>query len=137
MPALTDAVDVRSGSGRPPARRYRFAFVLNTTIGNMTRYANLRKYAERDAEVDAHWVPVSIFPRSNEVVLSLLPRTFAMRWRILRQVLPTIVRLGRFDAVMLHLFEAEVVCAARRYLSRGPALISSTDEAPVVDRASY
>ena len=137
MPALTDAVDVRSASGRPPARRYRFAFVLNTTIGNMTRYANLRKYAERDAEVDAHWVPVSIFPRSNEVVLSLLPRTFAMRWRILRQVLPTIVRLGRFDAVMLHLFEAEVVCAARRYLSRGPALISSTDEAPVVDRASY
>ena len=120
-----------------PVRRYRFAFVLNTTIGNMTRYVNLRKFADRDVEVDAHWVPVSILPQATEVVLGMMPRIFALRWRILSQVLPTLLHLGRFDAVMLHLFQAEVACVARRYLSRGPALISSTDEAPVIDRETY
>ena len=39
--------------------RYRFGFVLNTTIGNMTRYLNLRKYAERDSSLDLTWAPVS------------------------------------------------------------------------------
>jgi glycosyltransferase involved in cell wall biosynthesis len=122
----------------PPPRRYRFAFVLNTTIGNLTRYVNLRKFAERDPEVDGHWVPVHMVasPRA-EAFLRLLPRSVALRLRVAIQVFPTWVRLGRFDAVMLHVFEAEVACAVRSYLFRRPALISSTDEAPVVDRTTY
>ena len=122
----------------PPPRRYRFAFVLNTTIGNLTRYFNLRKFAERDPEVDGHWVPVHMVasPRA-EAFLRLLPRSVALRLRVAIQVFPTWVRLGRFDAVMLHVFEAEVACAVRSYLFRRPALISSTDEAPAVDRTTY
>ena len=30
-----------------PAHTYRFGFVLSTGSGNLTRYLNLRKYAER------------------------------------------------------------------------------------------
>ena len=32
------------------APRYRFGFVLTTGAGNRTRFANLMRYAERDAE---------------------------------------------------------------------------------------
>ncbi len=35
---------------------YRVGFILTTTAGNMTRYINLRKYAERDPEVECVWL---------------------------------------------------------------------------------
>ena len=98
-----------------PNRRYRFGFVLNTTLGNMTRYANLRKYAERDQEIDFTWAPVNHytapdFPSS----LRFLPDPLFMRARVLQQASPVLSRLGSFDAVMFHLYEADLISAARR-----------------------
>jgi glycosyltransferase involved in cell wall biosynthesis len=46
-------------------------------------------------------------------------------------------RLDTLDAVMLHLFEADLLCALRSHVRRKPVLISSTDEAPIIDRANY
>jgi hypothetical protein len=48
----------RSGldGGEP---RYRFGFVLNTTIGKLTRFDNLRKYAARDLDVRCSWTPMT------------------------------------------------------------------------------
>jgi hypothetical protein len=39
--------------------RYRFGFVLNTTIGKLTRFDNLRKYAARDLDVRCSWTPMT------------------------------------------------------------------------------
>ena len=50
---------------------------------------------------------------------------------------PALRTLAHQDVVMLHLFEAEITCVARSYLFRRPALVSSTDEAPIVDPDTY
>lgn len=123
-----------------PARRerYRFGFVLNTTIGNMTRYLNLRKYAEGDAEVDFTWAPVNHYtPPDFPSRLRFLPAPLFMRARLLQQAHPVMGRLEHFDAVMIHLFESEILCALRSYFRNEPVRISSTDEAPIVDRSRY
>ena len=119
-------------------KRYRFGFVLNTTIGNMTRYVNLRKYAERDAEVDFTWAPVNHYtPPDMPSRLRFLPAPLFMRARVLQQAAPVMRQLDQLDAVMIHLFEADILCALRSYVRKSPLRISSTDEAPMVDRSTY
>ena len=52
----------------------------------MTRYQNLRKYAERDGEVDFTWAPVSHYtPPDFPSRLRLLPEPLFMRARVLQQ----------------------------------------------------
>ncbi|MES2992936.1 MAG: glycosyltransferase family 4 protein [Pseudomonadota bacterium] len=69
--------------------------------------------------------------------LRFLPDPIFMRARVLQQAWPLLSRLDEFDAVMIHLFEADVLCALRGCLRDGPLRFSSTDEAPIVDRANY
>ena len=122
-------------AGKP---RFRFAFVLNTTIGNLTRFENLRKYAARDSDVLCSWTPVThILSADAASALRGLPWALAVRLWVLRQMWPALRTLAQQDVVMLHLFEAEIACVARSYLSRRPALVSSTDEAPIVDPETY
>lgn len=122
----------------PGRKPYRFGFVLNTTLGNLTRYENLRKYAERDPEIEFTWAPASHHtPDELRSSLRFLPAPLFMRARMLQQAWPVLAELDKMDAVMVHLFEADVLCALRSYLRRQPALISSTDEAPITDRTNY
>jgi len=112
--------------------------VLNTTIGNLTRFDNLRKYAARDPDVRCTWTPVThVLSAGAARALRGLPWALALRLWLLRQMWPALRALGRQDVVMLHLFEAEIACVARSYLFRRPALVSSTDEAPIVDPETY
>jgi glycosyltransferase involved in cell wall biosynthesis len=117
---------------------YRLGFILNTTLGNKTRYLNFRKYAERDASVHFEWAPVSHYdadPGSRP--WRFLPAGLSMRLFVLQQTLPVMRRLDQLDAVMVHLFEADVILPVRRLFKKSPVLFSSTDEAPIVDRATY
>jgi len=119
-------------------RRYRFGFVLNTTLGNLTRYQNLRKYAERDPEVESSWAPVSHYtPPDHPSRLRFLPEPLFMRVRVLQQAWPVLGALDQLDAVMVHLFEADVLCSLRNYMAKRPLHISSNDEAPIIDRSTY
>lgn len=121
-----------------PGKPYRFGFVLSTTLGNLTRYENFKKYAERDAEIEFIWAPVCHYtPPDLPSRLRFLPAPLFMRARVLQQAWPALKRLGQMDAVMIHLFEAEVLCALRSYLGNGPVRISSTDEAPITNRHTY
>ena len=117
---------------------YRFGFILNTTVGNMTRYQNLRKYAERDPEIEFTWAPVSHYIAPDlRSRLRFLPPALFMRARVMQQTWPVLGRLGQLDAVMIHLFEADVLCALRGCLLSKPLRFSSTDEAPITDRSTY
>jgi len=119
-------------------RRYRFGFVLNTTLGNLTRYQNLRKYAERDPEVACSWAPVSHYtPPDHPSRWRFLPEPLFMRVRVLQQAWPVLGSLDGLDAVMVHLFEADVLCCLRSYVTKRPLHISSNDEAPIIDRSTY
>ena len=111
--------------------RYRFGFVLNTTIGNRTRFENLRKYATRDLEVRCSWTPVThLLSVDASRTLRGLPRALAVRLWVLRQMWPALLTLAHQDVVMLHLFEAEIACVARSYLSRRPAPSAAPTKRP-------
>lgn len=132
--SLRPAAALRKGHHQ----RYNFGFVLNTTIGNMTRYLNLRKYAELDREVNATWAPVSHYtPATTPSRLRFLPEPLFIRARLLQQAHPVMRQLHRFDAVMFHLYEADLISALRSYAFARPLRISSTDEAPITDRSTY
>jgi len=128
-------IDDHQGAKPKP---YRFGFLLNSTIGNMTRYLNLRKFAERDEEIAFTWAPVNHYtPPDMPSRLRFLPGPLFMRARVLQQAHPVMGQLDTFDAVMIHLFEADVLCALRSYFQKRPLRFSSTDEAPITDRSRY
>jgi glycosyltransferase involved in cell wall biosynthesis len=104
----------------------------------MTRYLNLRKYAEQDPEIEFMWAPVAHYtPPDMPSRLRFLPEPLFMRARVIQQALPVLNKLASLDAVMIHLFEADILCSLRSYLHRTPVHVSSTDEAPITNRAAY
>jgi glycosyltransferase involved in cell wall biosynthesis len=119
-------------------RRYRFGFVLSTALGNITRYNNLRKFAERDREVDFVWARVDhVVAPGRADPFRWLPVPLRMRAIVLWQAAPVLRRLGTFDAVMIHLFEVDILTALRARFYRRPVRIVSTDDAPAVDPQTY
>jgi glycosyltransferase involved in cell wall biosynthesis len=127
-----------TGSSGAGMARYRFGFMLNISLGNQTRYLNLRKYAQSDDEIEFVWAPVDHYtPPDHPSRLRFLPNPLFMRARVMQQAWPVMRRLGELDAVMIHLFEADILCAVRSYWQPQPLRFSSTDEAPITDRASY
>jgi glycosyltransferase involved in cell wall biosynthesis len=119
-------------------RRYRFGFVLSTALGNLTRYTNLRKFAERDPAVEFVWARVdhAIAPGQFDP-FRWLPRPLRTRLVVLWQAAPVLRRMGSFDAVMIHLFEVDILTALRASLFRTPLRIVSTDDAPAVHPDTY
>jgi glycosyltransferase involved in cell wall biosynthesis len=132
-------VEVPPSPDTPAAgRRYRFGFVLSTALGNLTRYNNLRKFAERDSDVDFVWARVdhAVAP-GHRNPFSWLPGPLRTRAIVLWQAAPVLRRMGSFDAVMIHLFEVDILSALRATLYRTPLRIVSTDDAPAVDPETY
>jgi glycosyltransferase involved in cell wall biosynthesis len=120
------------------APKYRFGFVLSTALGNLTRYQNFRKFAERDPQVDFVWAPVKHFIAPNETnPFRFLPGPLRRRAIVLHQSAAVLRQLGRFDAVMIHMYEVDILTALRQYFFKGPLRVISTDDAPVVDPLTY
>ena len=116
------------------ARRYRFGFVLTTAAGNRTRFLNLRKYAERDPEIECVWAPVSHFMEPNP----FLPWPGPIRTRMIvwRQSQPVLRQLSRLDAVMYHVFEPYLWSIMRQPFCRRPRIVWSQDNPPLADSRS-
>jgi glycosyltransferase involved in cell wall biosynthesis len=112
-------------------RPYRFGFVLSTGGGNLTRYTNLKKYTERDPEVESLWTtnPGYIDPDP----LRWLPQRLHRRTLPMRLAAPVMRRIASLDAIMFHAFEPYVYAAARSLLSSRPALVWSQDDPPTAD----
>ena len=123
---------------RSNTRRYRFGIILSTSLGNMTRYNNFRKFAERDPDVDFVWAPVKhYFAPHEKNPFRHLPGFIQKRAIVLYQGLPVLRRLRSLDAVMLHLYEADVITALRGYLFSSPLRVISSDDAPASDPSRY
>ena len=118
--------------------KYRFGFILSTSLGNITRYNNFRKFAERDSEIEFVWAPVKHYFTPQELnPFRLLPKIVQNRAIVLYQALPVLRRLRSLDAVMLHLYEADILLALRGYMFSAPLRIISSDDAPAVDPSRY
>jgi glycosyltransferase involved in cell wall biosynthesis len=114
-------------SGRAaPTCAYRFGFVLSTGAGNLTRYLNLRKYAERDREVECVWAPNP--GHIDDDPLHWLPRPLHARALSMRVAAPVLRRLSTLDAIMFHAFEPYLYTALRSLVARRPALVWSQDD---------
>lgn len=104
----------------------------------MTRYITFRKYAERDHTVTLVWAAVTHhMSNENSGMWRWIPKGVALRLFVLAQTMPVLKQLNKLDAVMVHLFEADFLLSMRRCFLTEPILFSSTDEAPMVDRANY
>ncbi|MCS6777514.1 MAG: glycosyltransferase family 4 protein [Chloroherpetonaceae bacterium] len=108
---------------------YRFGFVLTTAAGNLTRYLNLRKYAERDLEVECVWAPISHYLEPDP--FRRLPDVLRTRLIVERQCRPVMRRLHEMDAVMFHAFEPYLFAAWRSQFRRRPLICWSQDNPPL------
>ncbi|XGV95232.1 MAG: glycosyltransferase family 4 protein [Leptolyngbya sp. BL-A-14] len=125
-------------SDRDTAKRYRFGVVLSVGMGNMTRYLNFRKYAERDPEVDLLWAPVKHFIAPDEPnPFKYLPPPLYTRAVILYQSAPVLKQMHQLDVVLFHLFEAYVFACCRSLIFKQPQIIWNNDDPPVVNPYTY
>lgn len=128
----------RDGFDMPNTRKYRFGFILSTSLGNITRYNNFRKFAERDPDIEFVWAPVKhYFAPDERNPFRQLPGFIQKRAIVLYQALPVLRRLRSLDAVMLHLYEADVLTALRGYVFSSPLRVVSSDDAPASDPSNY
>jgi glycosyltransferase involved in cell wall biosynthesis len=114
---------------------YRFGFVLTTAAGNQTRFLNLRKYAERDPDVECVWAPISHHLDSSD--LAGLPSPLRTRAIVARQARPVMARLGTLDAVMFHAFEPYAWAAMRSLVHYTPRIVWSQDNPPLARPAAH
>lgn len=113
---------------------YRFGFILTTCLGNSTRYNNLRKYAERDPEVECVWAPINYqVPEEQAALLKKLPSPLYWQSVSLYQASTVLKQLHRLDAVMVHQFEPSMVLSLRRLAAQYPVIVSSTDDTPLIN----
>jgi hypothetical protein len=119
-------------------RRYKFGFILSTSLGNVTRYANFKKFAELDGEIDFVWAPVKYYfsPEERNPFLRI-PRFLQSRAIVIFQSAPVLKTFSSFDAVMIHLYAVDVLTALRGYAARRTLRVISSDAAPATDPATY
>lgn len=114
--------------------RYRFGFVLTTAAGNMTRYQNLRKYADLDPEVECVWAPVKHYLEPDP--FRRLPGPLRSRAVVMREAEPVMSRASRFDAIMFHAFEPYVLSVLREKRGQKPLIVWSQDNPPLSGQAN-
>jgi glycosyltransferase involved in cell wall biosynthesis len=120
------------------SRPYRFGFIMSTSLGNLTRYENFRKFAEQDPQVQCVWAPVKHYIAPGEKdPFRFLPGPLRTRAIVLMQSMPVLRQFPRLDAVLIHMYEVDILTALRGYFRRRPVRIISTDDAPVLDPATY
>lgn len=120
------------------SKKYKFGFILSTSLGNITRYKNFRKFAELDQEIDFVWAPVKHYISPGERdPFAFFPGPIRKRAIVLYQSAPVLREFGSFDAVMIHMYEVDALTALRSYIRAKPLRIVSSDDAPAVDPSTY
>lgn len=111
--------------------KYRFGFALTTALGNVTRFMNLKKYAERDPDVECVFAPITHYLEPDPY--QRLPLRLRKQLILRRQTEPIRERWASLDAVMVHAFQLYVSLVVRRRRSAWPLLVWSQDYAPMRD----
>jgi glycosyltransferase involved in cell wall biosynthesis len=120
------------------SKKFRFGFILSTSLGNATRYRTLRKYADQDIETECTWAPVKhYFAPGERDPVALVPYPFHKRAIVINQAWPVLGQMHRFDAVMIHQLEVLSLAALRSMIWPHPPVIAAQDNPPIVDRNNY
>jgi glycosyltransferase involved in cell wall biosynthesis len=83
--------------------RYRFGFVMEQTLGQVTHTKNFQRWVAEDPSVDATWFPISYDERRGLAALPILRRNWTLRASLQarNQVRSALGRQG-FDALFFH-----------------------------------
>lgn len=117
-------------------RKYRLGFILTVQLGNSTRFEILKKFAQRDPEVDFFWAPIDYRSSSATPFIRFIRHiSEGLYWRllVLRETWPVLKNFRTMDAIMVHQFEPSLVLSIARYFGRKPAIVSSTDDTPLIN----
>ena len=98
----------------------------------MTRYQNLRKYAERDPEVECVWAPVKHYLEPDP--FAYLPDLLRSRAIVMREAAPVMHQAESLDAIMFHAFEPYVLSVLKFGKTQNPLLVWSQDNPPLSGR---
>jgi glycosyltransferase involved in cell wall biosynthesis len=112
------------------SRSYQFGFALTTALGNVTRYENFRKYADRDDDVEAIWAPINHYLDPDPY--RRVPAPFHTQLVLNREAKPVLDRWKSLDAVLVHGFQLFCSMTLRR-TRRRPLLVLSQDYSPTKD----
>ena len=113
-------------------KNYRFGFALTTALGNKTRYLNLRKYADRDPEVECVWAAISHSIEPDPYMK--LPTPLHTQKVLDHEARPVLEQWNQLDAVMIHAFQFYAATVLRKNFKRHkPLLVLSQDYAPIAD----
>ena len=112
-----------------PKTKYRFGFVLTTAAGNMTRYQNLRKYADLDPDVECVWAPVKHYLEPDP--FRRLPGPLRSRAVVMREARPVMSQADQLDAIMFHAFEPYTLSVLRYGATQKPLVVWSQDNPPL------
>ena len=100
----------------------------------MTRYRNLRKYADRDPDVECLWAPVKHYLEPDP--FRRLPGPLRSRAIVLREAAPVMQEAKNLDAVMFHAFEPYVLSVLRYGRTQKPLIVWSQDNPPLSGQMS-
>jgi glycosyltransferase involved in cell wall biosynthesis len=110
---------------------YRFGFALTTALGNKTRYLNLRKYADRDSEVQCVWAPITHYLEPDPY--SRFPGPVRSQLILNREAAAIVNNLSSMDSVIIHAFQLFSYVSLVKMLKHRPLLVWYQDYAPFRD----
>jgi glycosyltransferase involved in cell wall biosynthesis len=111
-----------SGTGHGPAP-YRFGFVMEQTLGQVTHTRNFQQWAARDPKVDATWWPISYESRAGWSGIPVLNRNWTVRASLQAiEHVRAALRRQTFDALFFHTQVTSLF--ADRLMARIPTVVS-------------
>jgi glycosyltransferase involved in cell wall biosynthesis len=110
---------------------YRIGFALTTALGNKSRYINLRKYADRDPEVQIVWAPIKHYLENDPY--TRFPGPIHTQLVLNHEARAILEQLNTLDAVVVHAFQLFSYLSLYRLARRRPLLVWYQDYAPIRD----
>jgi glycosyltransferase involved in cell wall biosynthesis len=108
---------------------YRFGFVMEQTLGQVTHTKNFQQWVARDPDIVPTWFPISYEERSGLARLPVLGRNWTIRASLqARDQVRTALRAQTFDALFFH---TQVTALFAHRLMREVPSIVSMDATPL------
>jgi glycosyltransferase involved in cell wall biosynthesis len=102
---------------------YRFAFVMEQTLGQITHTQNFRQWVATDPTVEPLWILIGYDSPSRIGVVPVVGRNWTIRASFeARARIHEVLRTGRIDALFLHTQVTALL--AHRLMTRIPSIVS-------------
>src|SRR5262245_41595265 len=103
--------------------RYRFGFVMEQTLGQVTHTKNFQQWVTRDASIVPTWLPISYEERHGLAALPVVRQNWTLTASLeARGKVRSALRTQTFDALFFH--TQVTALFAHRMMSKVPTIVS-------------